>query len=186
MKRAFPNIRRFAFRFKGGLEFLALTMVALIPSHVVRRALYRLFGMKIGRSAWIYARCEIRAPRGITIGANSVVGIDGILDGRGGIVIGRNVNLSSEVAIWTAEHDANHPLFQMRLEPVVIEDFAWLSFRVTVLPGVTVARGAVVAAGSVVTKDVPPYAIVAGVPAKVIGKRTEDLRYAPAKPAPFL
>jgi len=142
--------------------------------------------MKIDRSAWIYARCEVRSPRGITIGANSVIGIDGILDGRGGIVIGRNVNLSSQVAIWTAEHDANHPLFQVRLEPVVIEDFAWLSFRATVLPGVTVARGGVVAAGSVVTKDVPPYAIVAGVPAKGIGTRAHDLRYTPAKPPPFL
>lgn len=120
------------------------------------------------------------------IGANSVVGIDAILDGRGGIVIGRNVNLSSEVAIWTAEHDVNHPLFQMRLGDVTIEDHAWLSFRVTVLPGVTVGKGAVVAAGSVVTKDVPPFAIVAGVPAKQVGARAQDLRYKPAKPPPFL
>jgi acetyltransferase-like isoleucine patch superfamily enzyme len=186
MKRISLTIRRSAFRYKGGLEYLALTLVALIPSHLARKALYRLFGMKIAHSAWIYSRCEVRAPSGITIGANSIVGIDGILDGRGGIVIGRNVNLSSEVAIWTAEHDANHPLFQMRLEPVVIEDYAWLSFRATVLPGVTVAKGAVVAAGSVVTKDVPSYTIVGGVPAKVIGTRVDDLRYTPAKPAPFL
>ena len=180
------NLRAHAARYKGGLEYLVLTTVGLIPSHVARKALYGLLGMKIDRSAWIYARCEVRAPRGIRIGANSVIGIDGILDGRGGIAIGRNVNLSSEVAIWTAEHDVNHPLFQVRAEPVVIEDFAWLSFRATVLPGVTVGRGGVVAAGSVVTKDVPPYAIVAGVPAKVIATRSDDLRYTPAKPPPFL
>jgi maltose O-acetyltransferase len=46
-----------------------------------------------------------------------------------------------------------------------------------ILPGVTIGKGAVVAAGAVVTKDVPPYAIVGGVPAKVIGERTKDLRY---------
>ena len=142
--------------------------------------------MKIDRSAWIYSRCEVRAPRGIQIGENSVVGIDGILDGRGGIVVGRNVNLSSEVAIWTAVARLNHPMFRIRKEPVVIEDFAWLSFRATVLPGVTVGRGGVVAAGSVVTKDVPPYAIICRRPARVIGTRERDLRYRPAKPQPFL
>ena len=183
---SYATFRSHAARYKGGLEYLALSAVGHVPSHITRKTLYRLFGMKIDRSAWIYARCEIRQPSGITIGSDSVVGIDGILDGRGGIVIGRNVNLSSEVAIWTAEHDVNHPLFQIREEPVVVEDFAWLSFRATVLPGVTVGFGSVVAAGSVVTKDVPAHAIVAGIPAKVIGRRTEDLRYKLAKPQPFL
>lgn len=55
--------------------------------------------------------------------------------------------------------------------PIVVEDDVWLGFRVTVLSGVTIGRGAVVAAGSVVTKDVPPYVIVGGVPAKVIKYR---------------
>ena len=60
---------------------------------------------------------------------------------------------------------------------VVIIDRAWISCRVVILPGVTVGEGAVVAAGAVVTKNVPPYTIVAGVPAKEVGKRTKDLRY---------
>jgi acetyltransferase-like isoleucine patch superfamily enzyme len=55
--------------------------------------------------------------------------------------------------------------------PVVLEDDVWLGLRVTVMSGVTIGRGAVVAAGAVVTKDVPPYAIVGGVPAKVIKYR---------------
>jgi len=72
------NLRARAARYKGGLEYFVLTTVGLIPSHVARKALYRLFGMKIDRSAWIYARCEVRSPHGITIGANSVIGIDGM------------------------------------------------------------------------------------------------------------
>lgn len=52
----------------------------------------------------------------------------------------------------------------------MIENYVWLASRVTVLPGVTIGRGAVVAAGAVVTKDVPPLAIVGGVPAKIIGR----------------
>jgi acetyltransferase-like isoleucine patch superfamily enzyme len=55
--------------------------------------------------------------------------------------------------------------------PVVLEDDVWLGLRVTVMSGVTIGRGAVVAAGAVVTKDVPPYAIVGGVPAKIIKYR---------------
>ena len=59
-----------------------------------------------------------------------------------------------------------------------IGDRAWLSFRATILPGVSVGEGAVVAAGAVVTSDVPPYAIVAGVPARVVGERSpRELSY---------
>lgn len=59
-------------------------------------------------------------------------------------------------------------------EKVVIEDDVWLGYGTIVLTGVTVGRGSVVAAGSVVTRDIPPYSIAAGVPAKVISKRFED------------
>lgn len=58
--------------------------------------------------------------------------------------------------------------------PIVLQDDVWLGFRCTVMSGVTIGKGAVVAAGSLVTKDVPPYAIVGGVPAKVIKYRFED------------
>jgi len=53
-------------------------------------------------------------------------------------------------------------------KPITIEDFAWINFNSTILKGVTIGKGAIVAAGSVVTKDVPPYAVVAGNPAKII------------------
>ncbi|MFC6639871.1 acyltransferase [Sulfitobacter sediminilitoris] len=58
-----------------------------------------------------------------------------------------------------------------------MEDYAWISCRVTILPNVRIGRGAVVAAGAVVTKDVPQFAIVAGVPAVVIGERERNLKY---------
>jgi maltose O-acetyltransferase len=60
---------------------------------------------------------------------------------------------------------------------VVIEDHVWIASRATILPGVRIGRGAVVASCSVVTKDVPPLAIVAGVPARVIGTRRSRLDY---------
>jgi maltose O-acetyltransferase len=71
----------------------------------------------------------------------------------------------------------NDPNFGCESAPVVIEDFAWISCRTVVLPGTRIGKGAVVAAGAVVTKDVEPYSIVAGVPAKKIGERSRDLNY---------
>jgi len=99
------------------------------------------------------------------------------LDARRGLVIGNYVNFSSEVMIWTLQHDHNSPTFADKGGKVVIGDRAWISCRAIILPGVTIGEGAVVAAGAVVTKDVAPYTIVGGIPAKEIGKRNRDLTY---------
>lgn len=100
-----------------------------------------------------------------------------ILDGRKGLVIGDHVNLSSEVMIWTLQHDMNDSGFKAVGGPVEIGDYAWVSARAIILPGRKIGKGAVVAAGSVVTKDVEDYAIVGGVPAKKIGERNRSLEY---------
>ncbi len=63
------------------------------------------------------------------------------------------------------------------MRPVVIGDHVWIGARALICPGVTIGEGAVVGAGAVVTRDVAPYAIVAGNPARVIGQRTRDLHY---------
>lgn len=162
-------------------------MVGAVPSHGLRLAAYRrLFGIRIGARTTVYRKPEIRAGRKISIGEDCSIGKDAILDGRNGIEIGDRVNLSSEVAVWTEQHDHRDRHFGTMGGPVVIERYAWVSFRATVLPGVTIGEGAVVAAGAVVTRDVPPYAIVAGVPARVVGKRTDDLDYALDWRVPFL
>lgn len=97
-----------------------------------------------------------------------------MLDGRGTLKIGDNVDIAQEVNIWTEDHDYNSPSFKSQVKPVFIEDYVWIATRATILPGVTIGKGAVVACGAVVTKDVPPLAIVAGVPAKIIGYRKEE------------
>ena len=92
----------------------------------------------------------------------------------GGVIIGNNVDIAQETNIWTEQHDYNSPTYKAACKAVVIEDYVWLASRVTVLPGVHIGRGAVVASGAVVTKDVSPLAIVAGVPAIIIGYRKEE------------
>jgi len=164
-------------RWLGGILFLLLRLAGYIPSNHVRLLTYRMLGMAIGSGSHIYMGAEIRSPHLIRIGRGSSIGHRAILDGRGRLTIGSNVNFSTGVWVWTMDHDPGSPTFATRKAPVVIGDFAWLSCRVVVLPGVTIGEGAVVAAGAVVTGDIPPYAIVAGVPAKQIGERARDLHY---------
>jgi maltose O-acetyltransferase len=76
--------------------------------------------------------------------------------------------------ILTAAHGVADPEFRVIGEPVVIEDHVWIGSRAMILGGVTLGRGAVVAAGAIVTRDVPPLAIVAGIPARVVGERPES------------
>lgn len=151
--------------------------VGHVPSARLRHAFYRVgLGVRIAPGARINGRAEIR-PGSIEIGPNTIVGHDAILDGRGGLRLGRDVNLSSEVAIWTYQHDLNDPEFRGKGGVVSVGDRAWLSFRATVLPGVTVGEGAVVAANATVTTDVPPYTVVAGTPAKPVAERNRALTY---------
>lgn len=115
--------------------------------------------------------------RNFSIGTNSVINSRCRIDNRGAISIGENVSISQEVIILTADHDIDAAKFSGRNKTVKIEDYVWIGTRVTILPGVTVGKGALIAAGSVVTKDVAPFSVVAGVPAKLIRMRREDLDY---------
>jgi acetyltransferase-like isoleucine patch superfamily enzyme len=137
----------------------------------------KLYHLTIGQSSVIYNSCHLRAPEKIQIGTYTSIGDQCVLDGRGGLTIGNSVNFSTSAWVWTAQHDLNDREFAGVSAPVVIEDYAWISSRATILPGVTIGRGAVVAAGAVVTKSVAPFEIVGGVPAKKIGDRNQDLDY---------
>jgi acetyltransferase-like isoleucine patch superfamily enzyme len=156
---------------------LFLLLTAYIPSQTLRKVILRACGARIGRKVRLYHGFEVRRPRNLQISDGCIIGTRAILDARAGLFIGKNVNFSSDVAIWTAQHDPQSPSFSAKVLPVRIEDNAWISYRAVVLPGVTVAEGAVVAAGAIVTKDVAMYSIVAGVPARVIGPRNRNLNY---------
>jgi len=162
-------------------------MTSYIPSHYLRNFIFRhVFGMQLAQGSVIYSGTEFRAPRKIRIGRHSIIGNGCLLDGRRGLEIGENVNISSGVWIWTLHHDVQSPDFSVTGATTIIHDRAWLCSRSTVLPGVEIGEGAVVASGAVVTKDVSPFTIVGGVPAKVIGKRTEDLSYKLEEGLPFI
>ena len=102
------------------------------------------------------------------------------------MVIGDNVDIASEVMIWTSQHDIHSDNMQTIEEKVEIGDYVFIGPRVIIMPGVKVGRGAIIAGGAVVTKDVPDMKIVAGVPAKEIGERkAKDLNYKLGRPILF-
>lgn len=116
----------------------------------------------------------------LRIGEGSSIGFDNHFDCRRGIEIGRNVDTATNVMIWSLHHDYNDANFCVKGGKVIIEDYVWLGSRCMILPGVTIGEGAVVAAGAVVCKDVEPYTVVGGVPAKVIARRDKkDYKYHP-------
>lgn len=138
--------------------------------------LRRFCNVRIGRDTSIAPRCFVTGDL-IRIGDNTVINRETYLDGRCPLYIGNNVNISHQTLIQTLTHDAQSPFFHCTVQPVVILDHVWIGARATIMPNVTIGEGAVVAAGAVVTKDVAPYTIVAGIPARAIGTRTRDLRY---------
>lgn len=111
----------------------------------------------------------------LKIGNNSGVGISCEMNGP--ITIGDDVMMGPEVVIYTTRHNDERTDIPMRLQgmkevlPVKIGNDVWIGRRVIIMPGVVIGDGCIIGAGAVVTKDIPSYSVVAGVPAKIIRKR---------------
>ena len=117
----------------------------------------------------------------ISIGKYSKILDYAYMDGKGGIDIGRCTIIAPHCTILTVNHNYNEnsieylPFDNINItKKVVIEDYCWIGRNVMILPGVTIGKASIVAAGSVVTKDIEPYSIVGGNPAKLIKTRNRD------------
>ena len=119
-------------------------------------------------------RCRLAVKKGGKLIVGHNVRLNGpIISASNEIRIGNNCRIAPQVYLMDGDfHAVEDRLSAGKSKPIIIEDDAWLATRCMVLKGVTIGRGAVVAAGAVVTKDVPPYTMVAGVPAKPV-KRIE-------------
>jgi maltose O-acetyltransferase len=170
-KEVFQKIKNRLFNIFLEFEVFLLHLVGSLPSHHLRRFFYRLAGVKIGKGSTIHMGARFYDPRNISIGEDSIIGERVVLDGRDKLIIGNHVDIASEVMIYNSEHDVNDPYFLAKNAPVLIEDYVFIGPRAIILPGVKIGKGAVVAAGAVVTKDVAPFSVVGGVPAKIIGER---------------
>lgn len=116
----------------------------------------------------------------LSIGKGCSVGITR-MQAHAEIKIGNCVVINDGVRLITGSHDINSPTYEHIFAPIVVEDYAWVATDAMVLKGVTIGRGAVVAAGAVVVKDVRPFSLVGGNPAKEFGTRDiERFEYLPA------
>jgi maltose O-acetyltransferase len=177
------------------LAFVTNRVVAHLPSFRLRRAWYRrAVGITIDGTALVHSGCylwflgpgQIRRD-GFEIGARTIVNRGCCLDGRGPLRIAEDVSIAPEVAILTAQHGWRTPGFWLTTAGVSIDDHAWIGMRAMILPGVHIGRGAVVAAGAVVTRDVEPFEVVAGVPARRVAVRPKEaLQYELGGPVPWL
>ena len=113
--------------------------------------------LKIGDWSGIGVNCEVNGP----------------------VTIGKYVMMGPEVVIYTSGHNFERTDIPMQQQgssetkPVVIEDDVWIGRRAIIMPGVHIGKGCVIGAGAIVTKDVPDYCVVGGVPAKILKRRTE-------------
>lgn len=159
-------------------NWVILPVILNIPSHKIRFYVIKQILGKVGKNVSFLRKVIFFVPKNIFIGNNTIINSYVLLDGRGGrIIIGHNVDIARETNIWTMEHDLNDDYHKAIWGNVIIEDYVWIASRVTILPNVHIGKGAVIAAGAVVTKDVPPMAIVGGVPARIIGTRKSKLKY---------
>ena len=148
-----------------------LRWIGNIPFFTLRKSIYGLFGIKIGQGSTIHMWANFFNPSGIEIGEDTIIGDHCFLDGREKLKIGSHTDIASQVLIYNSEHDLEAEDFKAITGKVEIGDYVFIGPRAIILPGVSIGNGAVVAAGAVVTKDIAPYKIFGGVPAKEIGER---------------
>ncbi|MBI1318113.1 MAG: acyltransferase [Candidatus Hydrogenedens sp.] len=149
-----------------------------LPYNFMRVAVLKyLYFVKIGPGTTMGIGVKYKKPMGMTIGRNTNINPGVRLDNRGGFTVGDNVDIGEGVVFYCGSHDINDPYYRTKVDPTVIHDRVCIFAGSMIVRGITIGEGAVVAAMSMVRKDIEPYAIVGGNPAKVIGERSHDLRY---------
>ncbi|HJN40945.1 MAG: acyltransferase [Anaerolineales bacterium] len=156
-------------------------VISNVPCSAIRNAYYRqVCGISIGEGTeiWSGVRFAGGAIDKVRIGAHCSIPHYAFFVAGEGITIGDHVVFGHAVELYTSDHDPDDPAFSRRDAPIMIHTRAWIGSRAVILKGVIIGEGAVVAAGSVVTRDVQPFTIVGGNPARVIRERgTREFTY---------
>jgi acetyltransferase-like isoleucine patch superfamily enzyme len=137
----------------------------------------------IGSDSYLSSQCILNTFDGwISVGSNCTVNSYAILYGHGGLEIGNDVRIAPQVMMMPMNHiykDSQAPIRTqgIRCRGIKIEDDVWLGAGAIVLDGVTIGKGSVIGAGAIVAKNIPPYSVAVGVPARVIKKRGRHKKY---------
>ena len=141
------------------------------PFSYPRIILLRMFGAKIPLKSFVYPSCKIWAPWNLEVGKYSCVGPNTELYNKAPIIIKDNCIVSQGAHLYAASHDYTDKLHPLIYSPIIVEDQVWIAADSFIGMGVTIGEGAVVGARSAVFKDVEPWTVVGGNPAKFIKKR---------------
>ena len=136
-----------------------------------RRFVLRRFGAKIGAHVNIYNSAVIYFPWTLEVGEWSAIGEEALIYNLGPVTIGSRATISHRAHLCAGTHDYTQPDLPLRKPPIRIGDQAWICADAFVGPGITVGVGAVVGARAVVTRDVAPWVVVAGNPARRVNNR---------------
>lgn len=166
---------------EGSVLYFYNHILAHIPFHALRRFFYRRI-MRLGRQTSILMGLRLFYPGRLIIGDHTAVNANVLLDSRAGLWIGDSVSISDGAQLWSGGHDINSLDFRSYGGVIVVEDYVWIAANAVVAGGttgdvLTLGEGCVVTAGSVVVRDVEPYTVVAGNPARKIAARSRDLDY---------
>jgi putative colanic acid biosynthesis acetyltransferase WcaF len=158
-------------RVAWGVVYLLLFRFSPTPCFGWRRLLLRAFGARIARTAKVYPSARIWAPWNLTMEAGAVVGPEVYCYSVGPIELGVDSTTSYRTFLCTASHDIHDPARPLVIGRIRLERGAYLFADAFIGMNVTVGEAAVVAARAVVVRDVGPYDVVAGNPARVVGRR---------------
>ena len=142
-----------------------------VELHVWRRVILRAFGAKIHKTAKVYPSTQVWLPSNLVMDQFSCLAGDVICYSMAPIHVGEYCTVSQRSTLCAGTHDIRDPNFQLKTKPIHLGDRCWVAAEAFVGPGVTIGEGAVVGARGVVTRDVAPWTVVAGNPAKVVGMR---------------
>lgn len=138
-----------------------------------RRAVLRCFGASIGKHVHFYPSARVYFPWNLVVGAWSAIGEDALIYNLGMVTLGEKTTLSHRAHICAGTHDYTQPDLPLLKPPIIIGEGVWICADAFVGPGITVGKGAIVGARAVVVKDVAPWTIVAGNPARFIKRRPQ-------------
>jgi putative colanic acid biosynthesis acetyltransferase WcaF len=144
------------------------------PCHAWRSLLLRVFGARLGPACHFYPKGKIWAPWNLICEDRVTLADDAELYNPSPLFLGSHCIVSQGAYICGATHLYNEPSFQLISFPVRLGAYSWICARAAVNPGVNVGDGAILALGSVATKDLEPFGIYAGIPARKVKERSRD------------
>jgi putative colanic acid biosynthesis acetyltransferase WcaF len=172
---AFPLRNRLA-RAAWGFVYVVFFRISPRPLHRWRAFLLRCFGAKLANDVHIYPKAQIWAPWNLVCADHATIADEAIVYNPAGVSLGSHAIVSQQAYLCGATHDYEDPKFPLIAFPISIGPYAWICARATVQPGVHVGEGAVLALGSVAPKDLEPWTVYGGIPARKIKARRNTLQ----------